>query len=98
MSSGGAEEFFRGGADHDGASLASEEDQTVFHARHHRVHIFAQGAENLVHAAKLLADLGDLAAYLAKFVAASGESRGFRGRRVELAGGNAIQLRGDVAK
>ena len=93
-----AEEFFGGGADHDGARVAREEQQTVFEAGHHGVHVFAHGAENFVHAAQLLADLRDFAADLAEFVARSAEACHFGSGRVELAGGDAVQLRGNASE
>src|ERR1700693_2368663 len=70
---GSTQEFFGGGADHDRASIASEEQKTVFKTCHDGIHIFAKRTENFVDAAKLLADLGNFSSDLAEFVGATDE-------------------------
>ena len=51
-----------------------------------------------MHAAELLANLGNFAADQAEFVAAGFDRFCFVGRHVELPGGDAIKLRGDVVQ
>src|SRR5882724_1149912 len=96
-----AEKFLRRGTDHHGAGVAGEEQQAVFESGHDRIHVLAKGAEDFVDAPELLADLGNLAADLANFVAVSseaGEAFHLRSGSVELPRGDAVQLRGNIAQ
>src|SRR6266566_78090 len=94
----GAQKFLGGGTDHHRARIPREQKQAVFQSGHDGVHVFAHGAENFVHAAELLPDLGDFAAHQTKFVAAGlqGLCSGMKG--VELARGDAVKLYGDIAQ
>src|SRR5882757_287795 len=100
MSSGRAEKLFGRGADHYGAGIAGEEEQAIFQPGHHGIHVLSQSAEDFVDAAKLLPDLRNFAPHLAEFVTAAGKSKSarLRYRRIVLAGGNAIELLGDIAE
>src|SRR5882757_1349842 len=100
MSGGRAEKFFGRRADHYGAGIAGEQEQAIFEPGHHGIHVLAQSAEDFVDAAKLLPDLRNFSAHLAEFVAAAGKSESLRlrYRRIVLAGGNTIELRGDIAE
>src|SRR6267154_3862953 len=100
MSSGRAEKFLGGRANHYGTSIAGEQEQAIFQPGHHGIHVLAQSAEDFVDAAKLLPDLRNFAPHLAEFVAAAGKSKSARLRygRIVLAGGNTIELRGNVAQ
>src|SRR5712671_5014065 len=100
MSSGRAEKFLGGRTDHHGSSIAGEQEQAVFEPGHHGIHVLAQGAEDFVDAAKLLSYLRDFPPYLSEFVTAAGKSKSARLRygRIVLAGGNTIELLGDVAQ
>src|SRR5713101_5021888 len=100
MSSGRPEKFLSRGADHYGAGIAGEQEQAVFQPGHHGIHVLSQGAEDFVDAAKLLPNLRNFSADLAEFVTAAGKSESLRlrYRRIVLAGGNTIELRGDIAQ
>ena len=71
VSRGSAQEFFRRRADHHGARIPREQQQAVLKPSHHRIHIFAHGAEDFMHAAQLLPDLRNLPAHQSEFVPAS---------------------------
>src|SRR5579871_5272912 len=89
---GSAEEFFRRRTDHDSARFTGKEEEAIFHACHDGIHVFAHGAEDFVHAAQLLPDLGDLAADRAEFVGAGDEAFHLGSGHIKLSRGDAIQL------
>src|ERR1700730_1853003 len=97
MPRGSAKKLFCRRADHHGARVSREEQQAVFKTCHDRVHVFPHGAENLVNAAQLLADLSNLPTHKSEFVAALGDAFRVGSRGIILSGGDAIQLFGDVA-
>src|SRR5580704_3741421 len=93
-----AKKLFGRWTDHDSPGLAREENQAILHAGHDGIHVLAHCAEDFVHAAQLLADLGNLAAHRAKLVRAGNETFHFRSGHVELSRGDAIQLIGNSAQ
>ncbi len=87
-----AREFFGRGTHHHRAGVLGEQQQSVFEARHHGIHVFTQGTENFMNAAQLLPDLLNFLAHLAKFIG------GFPSRwSIVHADGDTLELPQDVA-
>src|SRR5258708_12818509 len=74
LSRGGAQKFFRSGTDHHGARTPREQQQAVLESRHDRIHVFAHRAEDFIHPAQLLPDLGNFPPHQSDFTAASSET------------------------
>src|ERR1700733_3712367 len=64
------QKFLDCGANHDGAAVASEQEEAVFETAEHLVKIFAKGAKDGPDSAQLLADFADLGAHLSVLVGA----------------------------
>ncbi len=84
-----AQIFFHCRAYHHRRAFVCKKNQPVVDALHHMLHVFAQRAEDFLHAVQLLPDLADLAAHLPEFVRAAHR------RRRHLALRDAVQLRGN---